>query len=195
MNRKAKIASLAAIAAALGVTAAVAAPGGMRHPLADMTRAQASAKAGEHFDRMDANKDGKLDAADRSARQAQMFDRLDTDRNGSISRAEFDAHRAGPGGRGGPDGDRPMGRHMGGPGGRHGGPDGDMGGMMLRADANGDHALTKAEFVNAALARFDAADTNKDGTVSVAEHQAARQAMKARWQQMRQQPQAQPTGN
>src|SRR3546814_13328405 len=50
------------------------------------------------FARLDANKDGKLDAADRAAkraeRQAKRFARLDADGDGSISKAEWDQHGA-----------------------------------------------------------------------------------------------------
>lgn len=177
MTKKTTAIGLATLAAALvGTGVAVAAPGDMRQPPADMTRAQASAKANERFDRMDANKDGKLDAADRAARQAQMFDKIDTDKNGSISRAEFDAHHAQMGQQRG----QRMGKHH--RGGRNMGDEaGGRMAMMGRADANGDRALSREEFVNTGLARFDRMDANKDGTVTVAERQAAHQAMRGKW--------------
>jgi Ca2+-binding EF-hand superfamily protein len=152
------------------------------------TRAEAQERAQEMFARMDANKDGKLDQADRAARRAAMFDRIDTDHNGQISRAEFDA--MGSGGRGGPDGMRGHDAE-GGPGmhrwGGHG-RGGHRGGMMMgrMADANKDGTITQAEFVSAAMQRFDRADANHDGTVTREERQAARKAMhdemRARWQ-------------
>lgn len=147
-----------------------------------ITRAEAQTKAQEAFARMDANKDGKIDQADRAARRAAMFDRIDTDRNGQISRAEFDAMaergRRGPdagpradrGQRGSDDGHRMHRRHR---GGHHGGM------MMGRmADADKDGAVSQAEFVNAALQRFDRADANRDGTVTREERQAAFKAMR-----------------
>ncbi|KQS01803.1 hypothetical protein ASG11_13300 [Sphingomonas sp. Leaf357] len=39
-------------------------------------------------------------------------------------------------------------------------------GRMLQADVNGDGTITRAEFLAQAGARFDARDTNKDGTIS-----------------------------
>lgn len=150
-----------------------------------VTRAEAQTKAGERFARMDANKDGKLDAADRTARQAAMFDMIDTNKDGQISRAEFDAHRAAR-----MDGDRPdrpdmdghdkdrKGDRMG-----HGRRRGDrmgMDGMRMgaMADANKDGAVTQAEFVAAALSRFDRADTDKNGSLTTTERRAARTAMR-----------------
>ena len=127
-----------------------------------VTRAQAEARAGQMFDRMDANKDGRVDAADRAARQAAMFDRIDADKNGQISREEFTAHHAAMGQR--REGHR-MGRHNGRHGGQHAmmGPDG---------------TATRAEFTAAALARFDRMDADKNGTVTVEERRAARESMR-----------------
>lgn len=155
------------------------------------TRAEAQTHASAMFARMDVNKDGKLDTADRSARQAERFDRIDSDNNGSISPAEFSAGRGRDGARGsnraGSDGDK-RGHQMGGHamGGRHGGGHG-MGGMMLMrmADTNGDQAVSQAEFSAAALKHFDSADANKDGTLTRAERQAAHQAMRAQMQAAR----------
>ncbi|MEG3125585.1 EF-hand domain-containing protein [Sphingomonas sp. GB1N7] len=39
-------------------------------------------------------------------------------------------------------------------------------GRMMQADVNGDGTVTRAEFLAQAGARFDARDTNKDGTIS-----------------------------
>lgn len=75
--------------------------GGMRALDTDgdgrISRAEMQAgKAGmdEHFERMDVNKDGYIDKADRQARlaerRAECFAKADTDKNGQLSRAEFD---------------------------------------------------------------------------------------------------------
>ena len=45
--------------------------------------------------------------------------------------------------------------------------------MMARADTDGDRAISQAEFQTAALARFDAADGNKDGQVTAEERAGA----------------------
>jgi hypothetical protein len=50
----------------------------------------------------------------------------------------------------------------------------------MRADANRDGILTKAEATAAAAAMFDRADTNKDGRIDHAEQDAARAQMKNR---------------
>ena len=144
-----------------------------------MTRADVQTRSVEHFTKLDVNKDGKLDTADRAAHQTAMFDRLDGNKDGSVTRDEFAAARPGP------DGER-MGRRGDGPGegrhGRHGGHGGGrMGGseMMLgMADSNKDGAVSQAEFTAGALAMFDKADANKDGTVTRDERRAAHAAMR-----------------
>ena len=86
---------LGTAAAASVATAGIAyaAPGqdGAGKARPDITRAQAEERAGKMFDRMDANKDGKLDAADREARQQARFDRLDTNKDGHLVRGEVAA--------------------------------------------------------------------------------------------------------
>lgn len=181
------------IAAATLATAGVAfAAPGMMAGKADMTRADAQAMAAEHFAKMDANADGKIDAADRAARQAKMFDRMDADKNGSISREEFAAMHT--------RGDRAGGEHAGMDHGQAGGEHrmgghrmgkrghGGMGGhamMGKMADTNNDGVITQAEFTAAALKHFDTIDADHNGTVTAAERQAARADMKAKWQQRR----------
>ena len=174
----------AALAASLAAGAAIAAEPNRPGPQAPQTRAEAQARAGEMFARMDANKDGKLDAADREARRAGRFDKVDGNKDGQISREEFAAHHAGMANH--HEGSRHEGGHrMGGHHGKHGG-EGRMGGMMAgMADANGDKAISQQEFTAAALRRFDAVDTNKDGTISAAERQAARGMMRERMRDMR----------
>jgi Ca2+-binding EF-hand superfamily protein len=129
---------------------------------ASQTRDQAQARATAMFERMDANDDGTIDAADRQAKMLQRFARIDTDNNGSISQAEFLAmHEA----RGEKAGKR----------GRRGGAKMGMRGMK---GMGVDGAMTQAQFEAAALARFDQADANGDGTLTAAERQAARKAMR-----------------
>lgn len=52
---------------------------------------------------------------------------------------------------------------------------------MMRADANGDGTITRAEMIAEAEARFAAMDTDKDGKVTAAEREAARSAMRGQW--------------
>ncbi len=182
------------LGAALIAVPVLAAPGGKGDTDGNGTvsRAEAQAHATQMFARMDANKDGKIDPSDRGAqqaeRQAKMFAAIDADGNGSISKAEWDQHGAdratkraerrakstdaGAAGEGK--------RHgMRGPG-KRGGHHGMRGGMMAKADTNGDKAISQAEFQTAALARFDASDANKDGQVTAEERQAQRGAWRAK---------------
>lgn len=146
---------------------------------APTTRAEAQAHAVQMFGRLDSNRDGRLDTADRTAHQTAMFDRVDTDRNGSISREEFNAAHAGHGGHGAEAGGEHAedGQHGGGAM-RHGRMG--RGGMMMvrMADANRDGAVTQDEFSTAALAHFDRADADHNGTLSAEERRAAHSAMR-----------------
>jgi hypothetical protein len=222
MNRFTKI-TLGLSAAALAIggvacaqTPATPSPAPERGPERTETRAEAQARTEEMFVRLDVNKDGKLDRADREARRQQMreamFDRLDTNKDGSISKAEFLADRGPEGDRGprpdgermrdmppppgapdmaapgvaGPESDGPARDHperRRGHGDRHGGRHGMKGPMMGfgKADADGDRSITRAEFVAAALQRFDGMDGNKDGKVTPEERRAAHERMRAEW--------------
>jgi len=190
------------LGAALIAVPVLAAPGGGAKGDADgngvLTRAEAQAHATQMFAKMDANKDGKLDASDRTARraemQAKMFERLDANKDGSISKAEWDQHGADRAAKRAERGDRRAdageGKRDGMRGGHHGKRGGHHGMMMGKADANGDKAISQAEFQTAALARFDAADANKDGQVTAEERQAQRGA----WRAKRGAPPAAPAG-
>lgn len=186
--RKLHLSIATALLAATGL--AIAAPA-IAQPAAkpDVTRAQVEAKAAEHFARMDVNRDGVLDAADREARRAKMFDRLDADNNGSISEAEFAARHAARAGHEGRDGAKRGGTK----GHRMGGHRGMMGGRMAMArmaDTNNDNAISRAEFTAAALKHFDQADADNNGTVTQAERKAAHEKMRAQWQARREARQA-----
>lgn len=198
-------------------------------PAGDMTRAAMADHAGKMFERMDRNRNGTLDAADRAAHEAERFGKLDADGNGEVSKAEMqaghDAAKArkaerraaregkagdrleqrfarldtdGSGGlsqaemaaarelreqRKGARGDRAEGReqrgaHEGGHrGGRHG--KAMMHGLLRDADADGNHAVTRAEFDAAVARQFARIDTDGNGTASAAERKAAREAMRA----------------
>ncbi|MEN9717579.1 MAG: hypothetical protein RIQ99_457 [Pseudomonadota bacterium] len=142
-------------------------------PMGDktVTRAEAQAKAEEHFAKMDVNKDGKLDAADRAAFMGQAFDKLDTNKDGAISRDEFAAGRKDGANAGQHTGKAEMGK----------GGMGHMAGamMLLRmADTNKDGAVSKDEFVAGHLKMFDMADTNQDGKLTPQERKAARTKMR-----------------
>lgn len=119
-----------------------------------MTRAQALARAEQAFARLDANQDGVLDKSDRAAMEARRFDRLDTNHDGSLSREEFGAGAM-------------MGRRR----------NGQLGAFAGVGSGSGAGAgMSRAEFVAAALRRFDAADGDHDGSLTMAERAARRAA-------------------
>ncbi|WP_164549736.1 EF-hand domain-containing protein [Altericroceibacterium xinjiangense] len=145
----------------------------------DITRAQAQQTAAQAFDRMDANSDGTINQADREARQKARFDRLDTDRNGAISYTEFSAKRDR---RKASSAEAGQHRERGQRG--HFGRAGSWGMRGMKAGHDG--SVSKAQFVAAALQRFDQADADRSGTVTGQERQAARKAMRDQFRQQRQ---------
>jgi hypothetical protein len=150
----------AALAAAGVAAAQPAEPAGVSN---EIVREQVQTRAGQAFDRLDRNRDGRLDQGDRQARQQAMFERLDADHNGAISPAEFAAVRERLTERRGQLRDRferPGGRR--GPGPMAGAPRGGAG-LGAQADANRDGTLTRDEVAAAALARFDRGDANHAG--------------------------------
>jgi len=175
-----------AAAALLGSTAALAdhhAAGG--EPRGDITRADALARAAEQFSKMDVNGDGQLSEADREAKRRERFDASDTDGNGQLSDAEVTAARQAKetqhaGRRAGRNEQRgEAGARHGKGGGKHGAMGRHtMGRMMQQTDTDQSGTISEAEFTAAALARFDSADANNDGTVTAEERQAKRAAMR-----------------
>ena len=199
MNKLMILSSVALLGLAGGAIAQAAGYGPDQGPRrgADLTRAQVIQRSDAAFARLDANHDGRFTREEAQARgeelreqmQTRMFERLDADHDGQISRDEFaQGRRHGPGMRGpgehramadgGPDGPPP-----GGPGMRrfrHGGPG--MGrGMSMRMGARlFDEAgfVTAEQFRARALERFDRADANHDGTLTVDERRAVRGEMR-----------------
>lgn len=103
--------------------------------------------------------DKPIARADAQAAAEARFAALDTNHDGQLSPDELAAGR-GPGGGG-------FGGGRGGPGGGASGP------------------VAKDAFVARALTRFDAMDADHDGQVTRAERDAARAAMRQRWQDQR----------
>jgi len=184
-------------AALLAMTVAASAqpPGGadgLRGPRpdrdADVTRQQVIERTDRRFAALDANNDGRFTPEEARARGEQrraqrmdrMFERLDLDRNGAITREEMsqarERHRAergerGPGMRGHGMRHRRMGM-------RHGGPG--MRGMRGQRLFGEQGFVTAEQFRARALARFDRLDADRNGTVTAAERQAARDQRRAR---------------
>lgn len=169
-----------------------------------MTRAALEAGIKARFDKVDANKDGVITRAEfdaqrtamQSQRQAQakarrdrLFASLDTNKDGQISRAEFDAPRERRAQASQARGDAPRAQAqrfahrpgMQGPRGQR------MAGTWFdRLDADKDGRVSLADMLAKPLERFDAVDTDRNGTISPEERKAARDKMRARWQGQRQ---------
>lgn len=121
-------------------------------------------------------RDSSETPAERHARwvehRNEAWSSADADGNGSLSRAEYDAMTEARRVR--------MREHMqqaGDEGLRHRGMR--RGDHFARMDSDGDGRVTLAELSERALARFDRADADHDGTVTPEERRAARQAMRA----------------
>lgn len=121
-------------------------------------RAQRSAKRAERqaaaFSRRDADRDGGLSQAEAPKRFGPRFAQLDADRDGRLTRQELDAGRAAMRGQRDP---RTMHREG------------------VRADANNDGVVTRAEADTQVRARFARLDLNRDGFVTREERRAHRQ--------------------
>jgi Ca2+-binding EF-hand superfamily protein len=157
-------------------------------PQPDMTRAAAEQRADQAFDRLDVNHDGKLDQADREARDKIRFERVDTNHDGQVSYAEFTAaHGRFDEARKGRFANRGDQRVERGDGSEHQAARNGAGlGIAGRiADSDKDGTVTRTEFQAAALQRFDRLDANHDGTVSRDEAKAARDNMRRQWQSHR----------
>lgn len=169
--------------AAIGVTLSGAAVAKDQMRGGDVTRAEVETRTAERFDRMDANDDGVLNEADGEARAMARFGEADTNADGALTfeetqaarearMAEREERRAERGERRAERGERRGGR--GERRGRRGGRGGDRAAMLQQADTDSDGAISEAEFTTAALARFDAADANGDGTLTAEERRAQR---------------------
>lgn len=122
-----------------------------------ITRAEATAALTQHFAAMDSDKNGTITQAEREAARTRMmqerFAKMDTDGNGQLSQQELMAARDA----------------------KREGMRGKMGRMM-----KGD--MTRDQFLARPMAMFDRVDTNKDGQITAAERDAARDAMHKRWE-------------
>lgn len=141
-----------------------------------------------HFARIDSDGSGEVSQAEllaahqarsqqreeRGARVREaMFTRLDTDKSGGISPGEFEAMHTMREGNGGSE---HGGKETGGVRGHAGSGRGMH--MLGQADANGDSAITRAEFDAAIAAHFARVDKDGSGEISKEEREAAHAAMR-----------------
>lgn len=113
----------------------------------------------KEFAMMDANKDGKLSAAEHAAGAKAMFEKMDSNKDGKVTAAEMTAAHHGVTGHHAP-----------------------MSGMsaadkIKAVDANGDGVLTAAEHAAASASMFAKMDTDKDGFLSKQELVAGHASM------------------
>lgn len=197
MNKLSFFGCAALLATAGAAIAQGPGPGPRPDRNADMTRAQVIERTDRAFARLDTNNDGRFTREEgqargeqrREQRMTRMFDRLDADRNGSITREEMaQAHAArrgpgGPGTEGGGPPPHPGMLHRGRRGGGFGGPG--MRGMRGQRMFGEQGFVSREQFRERALARFDRLDANHDGTVTAVERQAARGQRRERMRERR----------
>ncbi|WP_375398985.1 EF-hand domain-containing protein [uncultured Sphingomonas sp.] len=130
--------------------------------------------------RGDADGDGVTTRADALAQADARFDRMDADKNGKLSADEMRPPRPMAGDPMASPPPPPS------PGPGMGAGRGQIGERMFaRLDANGDGAIDRGEFREQAGRRFDRLDANRDGKVDAAERAAARDAAQDRMGRLR----------
>jgi Ca2+-binding EF-hand superfamily protein len=110
--------------------------------------AAAPASVDKEFSMMDANKDGKVSAAEHAAGARSMFEQMDADRDGKVTAEEMAAaHQA------------VTGKHA-------GKSDMSAADKIKAVDSDGDGILTADEHAKASASMFAQMDANKDGFLS-----------------------------
>ena len=169
MTNSKLIVLLAGTALLAAGSAATAQPGGRDHG----ERGERGDHGGRHVAMMlraaDANGDRAITRAEVDSLQAEMFTWMDRNGDGYLDEADQSPVRRRLAALG-EDGDGPDG-----PGGRMRGRGGEDGPPHMRADADDDGRISRAEFLGSERPLFDAIDSDGNGTLSTAELDAARE--------------------
>lgn len=170
---------------------ALAAPDGKRAGLdrsAPVARAYMLAMANTRFDRIDANQDGMIEAAEMTAHREQMREKMRERRaerraqrmaaqaEAGADAATDDADSAGDAARW----QERRAQRMAAMAKRGDGQPGQRGQWLARMDTDGDGMISRDEFAARAMKRFDRADADSDGIVTPEERAAMREARRAR---------------
>lgn len=111
----------------------------------------------DKLDRLDADKDGKITAAEYTAGSKTAFDKLDANADGKVTAAEMDAayttSKPAVGAAKAPSGER-----------------------IKALDTDGDGSLSSVEHEAGSRTMFDKLDANKDGSLTAEEIKAAHEA-------------------
>jgi len=185
--KKVTILAGTALLVVAGAAAAQPADGPRRERGADITRQQVIERTEQRFARLDLNDDGRLTREEagqareqrRAERADRAFERLDLNGDGNVSRAEFDQARAQRAERRAEHGERRGGRFM-----RRAHRAHAMRGEGLFGEQG---FVTREQFQERALARFDRLDVDRNGTVTVAERREAFEQRRQRRQERRNQ--------
>ena len=109
---------------------------------------------GEFFDKVDANKDGKVTLAEAKAAEKERFASVDANKDGRLTKAELEAHHAAMRGNR-PEKPEHRGKHK-----NHGEH------FFAKLDTNGDGAIDATESAAKAEKMFARMDDNGDGVVT-----------------------------
>ena len=117
---------------------------------AGSAQAQDKGQPSKLFERLDANRDGKITNEEMVVLTSQRFTRIDVDNDGNITAVELQAKMK-------TNAEKRSKR------------------VMKRADSNGDGMITREEFLAQAEKRFARVDTDKNGAISMEELEVVRQ--------------------
>lgn len=122
--------------------------------LASVAFAHGGHMRGEMFEKIDANKDGKVTLAEANAAEKARFTAIDANKDGRLTTEELQAHRASK------HGDKPVNPERANKHKEHGAK------FFAKLDANGDGAIDATESAAKAEKMFARMDDNSDGVVT-----------------------------